>query len=737
MEMKQVFLQNGNIQLHDIDPPLCQEKEVLVKVFYSAISRGTEVATATASSKPLFKKFTNNFTQNTNKIIGAFRKDGFFGTLDLIKNKTQQVNSLGYSCSGQVVKVGSRIEKFRAGDFVACAGAGMASHAEFVVIPENLVVRVNNQKHLKYASLTTIGTIALQGVRRANLQLGEKVCIIGLGLIGQITAQLVSQAGCKVFGVDILSSRLNLAKKLGAKHLINSQEIDIIKEIDFITSHYGVDTTIITAGPTSGEILQQAMQVTRRKGKVVIVGDVPLYFNREPFYSKEIDLFISCSYGPGRYDNSYEKDGCDYPYSYVRWTENRNMQLFLSLVEDKKILIEPLITHEFGIDKVSDAYDCIRKSSSLGVVLFYRKFQEREEYKKFLLVKENSSKKFFKPIHISRIIPNTNSIQVGIVGMGGFCKTKLLPIISRTKNVTVHSVVDVDATNAISIARQYHVKRIANDYRKLAFDDDIHAVIISTPHHFHAKQALTCMEHGKAVFLEKPAAVTFEQLRELDNFVANNPESFLCVDFNRSSSPFIKSIKNIIITRKNPLIIYYRMNAGYIPKSHWIQSKENRGRVIGEACHIFELFCYLTDAIPRSVSVAPLRTDETNTPITDNFQAQVTMSDESCCSLVYTSLGNPSMGKEYMELFFDGKSIRMNDYLELTGYGLPLSFNQVVRSSDKGHKNLLKQFFDVITMPNSVSPTSFDRVKAATELTLIVDELIRSGGGFKKFMIDA
>lgn len=746
--MRQVFLQRGDVYLQEVDAPLLGKKEILVRNHYSFISTGTEMATLVASEKSLLKKFSSNISENTSKVLDAVREHGIGGTLALVKAKRKQIMPLGYSSAGQVIQIGTEVTRFRVGDFVACAGAGIANHADLVTVPENLAVKVDNKEFLKQASLTTIGAIALQGVRRAQVQLGETVCVVGLGLIGQLTVQLVKQAGCTVFGMDLQKQRLDLAKEFGADHVFNPMSHDVIKEIAFATSHHGVDTTIITAASQSGTILQQAMHVTRRKGKVVIVGDIKLDFERNPFYSKEIDLLMSCSYGPGRYDASYEKKGNDYPYPYVRWTENRNMQLFVRLIQNKQINVDPLFSYQYDVCDVEKAYEHLKKNQALGVVLSYEKHKKEpeEEIKdQDVEQKQRRTNKLFPSSQtyqkreysyskdVSIYSTPQGKIRVGVIGVGGFCKLKLLPIVSKIKQARIHSIVDIDAANSINIARMYDAQRVTNDYQKIINDDDINAVIIATPHGLHAQQTIDCLKKGKAVFVEKPAAVSFEQLNMLKDFFEKHSSSFYCVDFNRSFSPFVQSIKEVVCKRTNPLVINYRMNAGIIPADHWIQSDANRGRIIGEACHIFELFNFLTGSQPDSVAVHSVPPVGKDIQCTDNVVVQIQMKDGSCCTLTYVALGSNKLEKESMEVFFDGKSIVMKDFVELIGYGLPMSFNKKLSSPDKGHEALLKQFFCAAKQPKCNNPLSVKRIFMATEISLIVDKLARQGGGFYNF----
>ncbi len=727
--MKQVFLQKGSVNITDVAPPLMNDYSILVNVHYSFISAGTEQATIHASNKSLLEKYTSSISEQTNKVLRTLKEHGISGTIALTKEKLNKLLPLGYSCAGQVMCIGPKVERLRVGDYVACAGASFANHADIVSVPQNLAVKIKNPQILRSASMSAIGAIALQGFRRANLQMGDSVCIIGLGLIGHITAQLALHAGCKVVGIDIKDSRLALARKIGVTTCFNARESDVIKEIEFLTGHHGVDATIITAASGSGTVIQQAMHVTRRKGRVVLVGDVKIDFDRDPFYSKEIDFLISCSYGPGRYDVNYEHQNIDYPYAYVRWTENRNMAYFIELLENNSININDLITHEFAVQDVIQAYEAFEKEQALGIVLSYlhsetdRYNAEMPEITHFYHPAEKDT---FKPY-----VPQQGKLNIGFIGVGGFAKIKILPTICKIRNTRIHSIIDTDTPNAITIARLYEANRVSNDYRKILGDDDVHVAIIATPHAFHAEQAQQCLQTGKAVLVEKPAAVSLEQLNMLKKFFSMHKDFLYCVDFNRSHSPFMKEIKDIVSTRTNPLLVNYRMNANYLPKNHWIQSEEHKGRIIGEACHIFELFCFLTGSQPVSITVNSLNPTTDDLVVTDNIVTTITMNDGSCCSLLYSSLGNHAAGKEYMEIFFDGKSIFMNDFLELRGYGLPRAFNKRVKTQDKGHEQLITQFFKAARSNEEPSPIPLERIIMATELSLVADMLARQGGGIQ------
>ena len=731
--MRQVFLEKGTVVVKDVCRPLLDDFSILVSVHYSFVSSGTELATIQHSKQ---NQIFQNVPQKIKKVLESVSKNGIEGTKALIKGKLKgNLQNLGYSCSGRVIAVGKKVRNFREGDYVACAGAGLANHADIVCVPELLAVKLRDKRFLKAGSLTTVGAIALQGIRRAGLQLGETVCVIGLGLLGQITIQLAKLSGCRVVGIDLIPDRIRLARRFGATLGLNAAQDEVRKEIEFLTGHHGVDSTIITAASQSDSIVQQAMEVTRKKGRVVLVGDVGLNLQRSPFYKKEIDFLISCSYGPGRYDQKYEREAKDYPYAFVRWTENRNMQAFVNLMQNGAIDVDGLIAHEASLEKVEQAYEMLRCGKGLGVVLNYLPLRHscetqaaqdrpKQEPKDEDKIEEEQKDLKFRPVV-------RDKIRVGVVGAGGFAKVKLMPIISKIKKVEINAIVDADIGNATNNCRLYAAAKALTDDRDLFKEDLVDAVVIASPHKFHSSHITNALRSGKAVFCEKPMVTDYNQLHRVADFFKKHPEAFLCVDFNRSFSPYMQKIKQVIKNRTTPLVIHYRMNARYIPGDHWVQTEVGAGRIIGEACHIFDLFSFLTDARPVSVSAEALHAQQEDIFSSDNFTAQIRFDDGSICSLLYSAVGHADLGKERMELFFDGKSIVMNDYKELTGFGLPRSFNEKTSSPDKGHEQLLKQFFRSLT-EKGVSPISFDRLYQVSELSLIVDSLVAAGGGEKE-----
>ncbi len=722
--MRQVFLEKGALVVQQVAQPQLDENIVLISVHYSFISSGTEAASiSTAQRSALF----SNVPQKIKSVLASLTHHGIEGTAALIKSKLKgTVQALGYSCSGRVIAVGKKVTKFRPGDYVACAGAGWASHADVVCVPENLVVSVGDEKLLKHASITTIGAIALQGIRRAQVQLGETVCVIGLGLLGQLTVQLAKQSGAEVIGIDLVPERLALARELGADHTFLASDEHRLKNIEYLTQHKGVDVTLITAATSSNEVIQDAMTVTRKKGKVVIVGDVGLNLQRNPFYKKEIDLLISCSYGPGRYDHTYEIEGKDYPFEYVRWTENRNMQTIVQMIKSGTLSIDTIVSHEFNVDQVDKAYELLKEKKALGVILSYLPKQDISFVPAIRHAPFHSHEVTFKPA------VKDSPIRVGFVGVGGFAQVKLLPIVNRLSGVKLTAVADANITQAENTSRTYGLGSAFTQSNDMVEKDLVDAVVIATPHVYHAQQALDALYKGKAVFLEKPMATTFEQNEKYKEFFKYNPHAPFCVDYNRSFAPFIQKIKWEVVKRATPLLIHYRMNAGYIASDHWTQTAIGAGRLIGEACHIFDLFCFLTGSKPTAVSVEALKPVSDNLFPTDNFSVQISFQDGSICTLLYTALGHTALGKERMEVFVDGKSMVMDDYKVLRGYGTTPGFDETTSSPDKGHEILMRKFFTSLRDEQKPMPISIDRLLEVSHLTLVIDQLACQGGGSKE-----
>lgn len=625
--------------------------------------------------------------------------------------------NVGYSAAGEVVAVADDVTEVVPGDWVACAGAGQANHADFIRVKKNLVCRIPQGCSVRAAAATTVGTIALQGVRRAEPLLGETIAVLGLGLIGQITTQLLHANGCRVLGMDLDSQRIERAKSLGLDEGASDPESFQLLVRDR-TQGRGVDRTIITAATRSSTVINQAMEATRPKGTVVIVGDVGMNLERPVFYRKEIDLRMSTSYGPGRYDASYEEEGRDYPFAYVRWTLNRNLQAFLELVAAGRVNIEALIDRTVPIDEAPAAYRELAAGKGpmpLGVLFHY----------------PDETRPLPEPADATRIslrghkrVPG-DRIRYALVGAGAFGTGMLVPAMDKRKDrFFLRGIVSRNSAQGGNFARSRQVETFTADLDDLLKDPGFDLVVLATRHHEHAAQVIRSLKAGKHVFVEKPLALNWQELDE----VASTYESLvdpplLMVGFNRRFSPAIRLLRELLEQRRSPAIINYRLNGGYLPPDHWVQGAQGGGRNIGEACHLYDLFRSLTGSPVASIQAASI--DPGSLPYfrTDNFSATLTYQDGSVGNLVYTALGpKQGLSKERMEIFFDGEAYLLEDYKSL----IRASDGKVLWSNhepDKGHAEEMSCFGDALAA-GGPSPIPFDQLAETTAVALHVEDLL-------------
>lgn len=705
--MKQVFIKKGEAIIENVPAPLVTEDEILVQVYYSCISIGTEMFKIQASGRPLYKKIIDK-PQNIRKVLDRLKNHGLRDAIVKVKSKIEGKNPIGYSASGIVLETGKNIKNFKPGDRVACAGDKIANHAEFIAVPENLAVRIPQNLSLKSASTVTLGSIALQGVRRCSPALGENIVVIGLGILGQLTLQMLKVAGCHVIGIDLEKSRIEKAIKLGLDAGLDPDKVNVTEEVIRNTDGFGADAVIITAASKSSEVINQAMEMCRKKGRVIIVGDVNLNIKREEFYKKELDLLISTSYGPGRYDEKYEQKGVDYPYAYVRWTENRNMQEYLKLLSENKIDIEPLIERTYKVEEVSKAYKELKSSSEKPLIVLLEYNKESKPDVKVVINK-------FKAVH--------DRINVGVIGAGNFTKSVHLPNLQKLdKAYRIVAICSKTGGNAESTAEQYNASYATTDYRKLLEDKNIDMVLIATRHNLHAKIATDAARSGKAIFVEKPMALNEEELDRLVKILKKTKVPFT-IGFNRRFSPFAVRIKEIVSKRVNPMIISYRMNAGYIPKEHWVHSIEGGGRNIGEACHIYDLFNYFVESRFLSVDAVSIKPTTEQFVSNDNFTATIKYEDGSVCNLIYTALGTKSVPKERMEIYVDNKVIYLDDYKDLKIFGSKEKGFES-KTQDKGQYNELLKFAESIK--NNIDLIPLWQLVQATEISFEVEKKISS-----------
>ena len=715
--MKQVLIKQGQVVVEDIPAPQVQPGTVLVRVRYSSISTGTELSGIRESGEALWKRALR-YPDKAKKAMRMVAERGISQTLNYARGKLAAGSPTGYSAAGVVVEVGPGIDDLRPGDRVACAGSQCAHHAEVICVPRNLAAPIPDCVDFASASTTTLGAIALQGVRRATPTLGETFVVIGLGILGQLTSQLLKANGCRVVGVDLLGERIALAVSLGMNAGVVPEEGNSLDQVLRLTNGIGADGVIITAASLSDAIVSTAFQMCRKKGRVVLVGDVGLNLNRSDFYQKELDFLVSSSYGPGRYDRRYEEEGLDYPVAYVRWTENRNMGEYLRLLSEEKVKITPLIGAVYPVREAPRAYEQAQAEDGrpLMVLLSY---PESADVRHSVVV-----------TNPPRSRPKNGPVRVAFVGAGEFGKAVLLPAIQSFPQLfSVGAIVGRAGASVTATARACGAHYATTDYDQVLKDPEIDAVMIATRHHLHASMTVEALQAGKHVFVEKPLALTREDLDSIRAFykhqVTKEPTPMLMTGFNRRFSPHIQRVRELTSRRSSSMILTYRMNAGHIPLTHWVHGPEGGGRNRGEACHIYDLFGNLTGSRAISVQANAIRPATGHYLAADNFVATVKFEDGSLATLTYTALGSREYPKEQMEIFVDGKVITMNDYRQVAIFGSAGRGMQTA-SAEKGHQQEIEAF-GIAVQQGGPWPIPLWQQLQATEISFEVETRLQSG----------
>lgn len=712
--MKQVLIKPGKAVLEEVPTPQIEPGTILVRVKYSCISIGTEMSGLKTSEIPLWKRALKE-PKKVKKVLEMATTQGISKTHILIKEAVSSGAPTGYSAAGVVLEVGEGVEDIVAGDHVACAGAQCAYHAEIIRVPRNLTVKIPENLNFKTASTVTLGAIALQGVRRSQPTLGETFVVIGLGIIGQLTVQLLKVNGCRVIGTDIDPERIRLSEKLHMDIGLYPDNDNDIEQVIRLTDGIGCDGVIITAATPSHKVVSTAFQMCRKKGRVVLVGDVGLNLNRSDFYQKELDFFISTSYGPGRYDNAYEEKGVDYPVSYVRWTENRNMAEYLRLLSQGNVRVDPLIDEIYPIEKATEAYESLKENGQkpLMVLLSYPDDKEQVAIKHTILNPQATPVK-------------EGCIRIALIGAGSFAKGMHLPNLKALSDYYhIQAIVTRTGHNAQNITKQFGANYASTDYRQVLDDPDVDAVIIAVRHNLHTTMTLQALEAGKHVFVEKPLCLKQSELDAIKAFY--NPSlktqkaspPILMTGFNRRFSSHMRRIKEIVINRGNPMIINYRMNAGYIPLDHWVHTEEGGGRNIGEACHIYDLFTYLTEARAINIQTQAVKPRTGHYSRRDNFVVIIAFDDGSVATLTYTALGSKDYPKEKLDVYVDGKILTLDDYRNLNIYGASIK-GVKTKFSDKGHKAEILTYAEAIKMGGEWPIALWEQIQA-TQIALRVE----------------
>ena len=709
--MKQVLFKKGKVVVEEVPAPKLNDNSVLVENLFSIVSSGTELTSLSFSKAPLALKVLKYPTKLA-KGLRLIKEHGLIEAYKIVTGILESGVTPGYSSCGRIIKVGKNIKDLKEGDLVSCAGANIASHAEYVVVPRNLVVKVPEGINPREAASATLGAIALNGVRQLDLKIGESCVVLGLGLIGNIASQILLANGIKVIGIDPLKSRQDILKKLGLKYAFGFKK-NLKEEILGLTNFYGADATLITASnPQDNSIINLALELTRKKGKVVVLGDIGLKIERLPWYEKEIDLRISSSYGPGRGDDDYEKKGIDYPYPYVRWTENRNMECYLELLKEKKVDFLSLIGGEYNIKDADLAYKLLTSlKRPLAVLISYTSLKE-----------EKTPQTFIEVLPSKKI---EGKIKVGIIGLGAFCQTVHLPNLLRLKNFYhLRGICTNNQVQAKYFAKRVKAQIATTNYEDILNDSEIDLVFITTRHNTHFKLVKEALLKNKNVFVEKPLCLTFEELLEIEKLIKEPKGTYfpiLTVGFNRRFSPFVLKIKEIIKESRNPLIINYTVNDLYLPPSHWVNTSEGGGRIIGNACHMFDLFYYLTNSQVENISAFPIKPIDSFYLKTDNFISNLKFKNGSLANLVYTTQGSEKAPKEKITVYSEGMILELTDFKDLKGYGVRERMSSF--KTQKGHFEELKELAK--SLYQRKWPIPFEEIYEATKISLEVDKMIR------------
>jgi predicted dehydrogenase/threonine dehydrogenase-like Zn-dependent dehydrogenase len=712
--MKQILQHqaSGDLIAMEVPVPTCLEGGVLVHNAASVISAGTERTTVSVARKSLIGKARAR-PDLVRQVLASVKDQGLGPTIDKVRSRLDALRPLGYSCAGTVIETGRTIEGIRPGDRVACAGGGYANHAETVFVPRNLCVRVPENVTLDSASFTTLGSIALHGVRQADARLGEWVAVLGLGLIGQIIVQVLKTCGCRVVAVDPKSERVALAEEGGADACVCGGDVEAA--VRSSTGGQGVDSVILAASTRTSDLLNQCPSILRDRGRVVVLGAVGMAVEREPFYRKEIDIRFSRSYGPGRYDPVYEEGGVDYPVGYVRWTEQRNMSAFLELVASGHVDVQRLVTHRFPVDDASLAYDLVSGKtgeSHLGVLLEYK--PDHTAATRLVLKSEAQPG-----------TPHGKPLSIGFVGAGNFAQANLLPHLRKRRDVGLSCVATGSGGSARKTGSKFGFSACSTEAQDVLADPETAAVFIVTRHNSHASLVVRAMEAGKAVFVEKPLALSE---CELDGIIKAREEhgGRIQVGFNRRFAPLIGATRSVFAGSRDALSIAYRINAGPIPRDHWIQDAEvGGGRVVGEVCHFIDLIQYLTGAAPVRVFAQSVIDGDPVNLDRDTLNVIVTFSNGCIGSVCYIANGDRGLSKERIEIFGGGHTVVIEDFRR--GWAYENGKRRRIRAAGgKGYRQEVEAFLGAVRSVGPM-PIPFEELVATTRATLAIEESLRTG----------
>jgi predicted dehydrogenase/threonine dehydrogenase-like Zn-dependent dehydrogenase len=712
--MKQLLqnLKDGQTIIAEVPVPVVRPGMALVRTAASLVSAGTERMVVEFAEKNLLGKARSR-PDLVRQVLDKARREGLLTTVEAAFNRLDQPMALGYSSAGTVTDIGPGLQGFRLGDRVACAGGGYAVHAEYALVPQNLLAMLPDNVDFESGAFTTLGAIALHGFRLAAPQLGERVGVIGLGLLGLLAVSIAQAAGCLGFGVDLDPARVALAEQMGAAAVLRPQAEEAAQAF---TRGCGLDTILICADTPSADPVELAGVIARDRAHVVAVGAVGLSLPRKVYYEKELSFINSRSYGPGRYDPAYEEHGHDYPPGYVRWTEGRNLEAFVDLLASHRIDVSPLITHRYPIDQAPQAYKLItgkRKEPFLGVLLTYPESEALPAKPVVTLPQPHPTVK-----------PST--IRLGVLGAGNFASAVMFPALAKLPQIEKLAVASASGLHAHSTAGKFGFHRTAADEADLLSDPDINTIAILTRHDLHAGQVVRAFQAGKHVFCEKPLALNHEQLAEIQAALEQNPQSLLTVGFNRRFAPLARRLSAFLADRQEPLVAHYRVNAGFLPLTHWLHDPEQGGgRIIGEGCHFIDFLTFLVGSAPVAVQAQAL--PDLGRYREDNVLLTFTFPDGSLGSVAYLANGDKAFPKERVEVFCAGRAAVLDDFrtLELVQAGRSTHIRSHLRQ-DKGHRAEWEAFAASI-LAGGPPPIPIEHLFGVTRASFAAIDALRHG----------
>jgi predicted dehydrogenase/threonine dehydrogenase-like Zn-dependent dehydrogenase len=700
-------LRDGKTQVADVPVPSPSAGLALVRTSASLLSAGTERTLVEFAGKSLLGKARAR-PDLLRQAVEKARREGISSTLNASLNRLSEPMPLGYSSAGTIVELGAGVSEFKVGQRVACAGGGYAVHAEYALVPANLMAALPENVSDESAAFTTLGAIALHGFRLADVQLGARVAVIGMGLLGQLAASIASAAGCQVFGIDLNPDRVKLANQRNVKSVL--REGAEKKALKF-AGQQGFDAVLICADTDSNDPVELAGEIARDRANIVAIGAVGLDIPRRLYYAKELKLHVSRSYGPGRYDPGYEEAGLDYPIAYVRWTEGRNLSAFVDLLAGGAIELESLISHRFPIEDGRKAYDLISSNKNyLAVMLTYSqaksKAAKRIDYKA-----------------IPRKLDN-KKIQLGLIGAGNFARNTLLPSIKGLKSIQFIAIASSSGRSASDLAKKFGFSYAASEAEQVIKDKKINAVAVLTRHHLHSRQVLAALKAGKAVFCEKPLALTENELSSIEKQLQKKNSPLLIVGFNRRFAPLALDLKEFLDDKSSPFSAHYRINAGELPADHWLREpSQGGGRIIGELCHFVDFMTFLAGSPPNSVFTQSMPSEGGTE--SDSVVLQMAFPNGSISTISYLANGDRSLPKEQLEVFCAGSVALLDDFrsLILTQNG---SSRQKKSAMDKGHKAIWQAFSEA-ALSGSAPPIPYDHLMAVSRATFAAHASLQSG----------